>query len=80
LFPAVVSVTRDARASKTVVLKLVEELGFVGVDPGGLDESWRQPPGTLVTPTVCGAPCMKKDRTQEWRGTSNSPGSFTGLA
>ena len=32
--------------------KLVEELGFVGVDPGGLDDSWRQPPGTLVTPTV----------------------------
>jgi hypothetical protein len=63
LFPAVVSVTRDARASKTVVLKLVEELGFVGVDAGGLDESWRQPPGTLVTPTVCGAPCMKRAKT-----------------
>jgi len=48
LFPAVVSVTRDARASKTVVLKLVEELDFDGVDAGGLDESWRQQPGTPV--------------------------------
>jgi hypothetical protein len=63
IVPAVVSVTRDARASKTVVLKLVEELGFVGVDAGGLDESWRQPPGTLVTPTVCGASCMKRAKT-----------------
>ena len=35
-------------AAKTVVLKLVEELGFDGVDAGGLDKSWRQQPGTPV--------------------------------
>jgi hypothetical protein len=28
------------------VLKLIDELGFDGVDAGGLDESWRQQPGT----------------------------------
>jgi hypothetical protein len=33
IVPAVVSVTRDARASKTVVLKLVEELGFLASMP-----------------------------------------------
>jgi hypothetical protein len=27
------------------VLKLIDELGFDGVDAGGLDESWRQQPG-----------------------------------
>jgi hypothetical protein len=37
----------DARA-KGVVLRLVEELGFDGVDGGSLDESWRQQPGTPV--------------------------------
>jgi predicted dinucleotide-binding enzyme len=32
-------VAGDDDAAKTVVLKLVEELGFDGVDAGGLDES-----------------------------------------
>ena len=41
-------VAGDDDAAKTVVLKLVEELGFDGVDAGGLDESWRQQPGTPV--------------------------------
>ena len=34
--------------AKGVVLKLVDELGFDGVDAGGLDNSWRQQPGTPV--------------------------------
>jgi predicted dinucleotide-binding enzyme len=29
-------------------MKLVDELGFDAVDAGGLDESWRQQPGTPV--------------------------------
>ena len=37
----------DARA-KSVVLALVDELGFDGIDAGSLDESWRQQPGTPV--------------------------------
>ena len=35
----------DARAKK-VVMDLVEQLGFDAVDAGGIDESWRQQPGT----------------------------------
>ena len=31
-----------------MVLQLVNELGFDGVDAGGLDDSWRQQPGTPV--------------------------------
>jgi predicted dinucleotide-binding enzyme len=37
----------DARAKK-IILQLVNEMGFDGVDGGGLDDSWRQQPGTPV--------------------------------
>jgi 8-hydroxy-5-deazaflavin:NADPH oxidoreductase len=39
----------DARA-KGIVAGLVDELGFDGADAGGLDESWRQQPGS---PAYC---------------------------
>lgn len=38
----------DDDRAKSVVLKLIDELGFDGVDAGGLDDSWRQQPGTPV--------------------------------
>jgi predicted dinucleotide-binding enzyme len=41
-------VAGDDPAAKKVVLDLVDELGFDGVDAGTLDESWRQQPGTPV--------------------------------
>src|SRR5262245_49116883 len=41
-------VAGDDKAAKAVVLRLVDQLGFDGVDAGGLDESWRQQPGTPV--------------------------------
>jgi predicted dinucleotide-binding enzyme len=41
-------VAGDDRAAKAAVMKLVDELGFDAVDAGGLDESWRQQPGTPV--------------------------------
>jgi predicted dinucleotide-binding enzyme len=37
----------DAKA-KDLVIRLLDELGFDGVDAGSLDESWRQQPGTPV--------------------------------
>ena len=37
----------DAKA-KQVVMQLIDELGFDGVDAGGLADSWRQQPGTPV--------------------------------
>jgi hypothetical protein len=40
----------DARA-KAVVIDLIDQLGFDGIDAGGLDESWRQQPGTPVYTT-----------------------------
>jgi 8-hydroxy-5-deazaflavin:NADPH oxidoreductase len=38
----------DDKKAKDVVLRLLDELGFDGVDAGSLDESWRQQPATPV--------------------------------
>jgi hypothetical protein len=67
-------VAGDDAVAKAVVLKLVDELGFDGVDAGGLDESWRQQPGTPVYAKDFDAEGVRralseanKDRTPEWR-------------
>jgi predicted dinucleotide-binding enzyme len=41
-------VAGDSPAAKAKVMRLVDELGFDPVDAGGLDDSWRQQPGTPV--------------------------------
>ncbi|MBE7211552.1 MAG: NAD(P)-binding domain-containing protein [Gluconacetobacter diazotrophicus] len=41
-------VAGDEAAAKEAVLALVEALGFDALDAGGLDDSWRQQPGTPV--------------------------------
>jgi predicted dinucleotide-binding enzyme len=41
-------VAGDDAAAKAKVIELVEQLGFDAIDAGGLDESWRQQPGTPV--------------------------------
>ncbi len=41
-------VAGDDATAKEKVMRLVDELGFDPVDAGGLDESWRQQPGTPV--------------------------------
>jgi 8-hydroxy-5-deazaflavin:NADPH oxidoreductase len=76
-------VAGDVEAAKAVVLRLLDELGFDGVDAGRLDESWRQQPGSPVYATDFDAAGVKralaeatKERTPEWRATANSPGSF----
>ncbi len=43
-----VPVAGDDRGAKEVVIRLLDELGFDGVDAGTLNESWRQQPGTPV--------------------------------
>ena len=80
-------VAGDDAAAKAVVLKLVDELGFDGVDAGGLDESWRQQPGSPVYTKDFDVNGVRqalsearKDRTPEWRATANSPGTFAAPA
>lgn len=76
-------VAGDDDRAKGVVLRLVNELGFDGVDAGGIDESWRQQPGTPVYATDLDADGLRRalaeassERTAQWRATSNSPGTF----
>jgi predicted dinucleotide-binding enzyme len=74
-------VAGDVESSKAVVIRLLDELGFDGVDAGGLDESWRQQPGSPVYATdfdVAGVKRALSEATKEpeWRATANSPGSF----
>jgi 8-hydroxy-5-deazaflavin:NADPH oxidoreductase len=44
-------VAGDDAAAKAKVIELVEQLGFDAIDAGGLDQSWRQQPGTPVYTT-----------------------------
>jgi predicted dinucleotide-binding enzyme len=50
----------DAKA-KAIVIRLLDELGFDGVDAGPLDESWRQQPGTPVYGTDHDAKGVRED-------------------
>jgi predicted dinucleotide-binding enzyme len=76
-------VAGDDPAAKAVVIRLLDELGFDGVDAGGLDESWRQQPDTPVYGTDLDAEGVRRGlaeaspgRKPEWRATANSPGTF----
>ena len=67
-------VAGDDDEAKQVVLALLDELGFDGVDAGPLDESWRQQPGTPVYGAVADVDGIRAlladaspDRTAEWR-------------
>ncbi|MEV5339330.1 NAD(P)-binding domain-containing protein [Streptomyces sp. NPDC052676] len=68
-------VAGDDEAAKRKVRALIEELGFDTVDAGGIDESWRQQPGTPVYGLRGGVEAVRKalaeaspERTPEFRG------------
>ena len=67
-------VAGDDALAKAVVIELIEQLGFDGVDAGGLDDSWRQQPGTPVYCTDLDIEGVRKalaaaspKRPAEWR-------------
>jgi hypothetical protein len=67
-------VAGDSAYAKSVVMNLINELGFDAVDAGTLDESWRQQPGTPVYGATTDANGVRlaleaahNVRTQEWR-------------
>jgi predicted dinucleotide-binding enzyme len=75
-------VAGDDPTAKGIVLQLVDELGFDPVDAGGLDESWRQQPGTPVYTADLDADGVRRalakaspERKAEWRATADSPGT-----
>ena len=57
-------VAGDDKAAKAVVLKLIDELGFDGVDAGGLDDSWKQQPGSPVYGTDLDAEGVRRALSQ----------------
>jgi predicted dinucleotide-binding enzyme len=75
-------VAGDDKRAKEVVIRLLDQLGFDGVDAGGLDESWRQQPGTPVYGTDLDAVEVrnalaeaKPDRTPAFRAGGAAPAS-----
>ncbi|WP_278191867.1 NAD(P)-binding domain-containing protein [Streptomyces sp. TRM75563] len=67
-------VSGDDPAAKQTVRDLIDELGFDTVDSGGLDDSWRQQPGTPVYGNQGDVDAIVKaiseaspERTAEWR-------------
>lgn len=76
-------VAGDDERAKRVVFDLVDELGFDPIDAGGLDESWRQQPGAPVYTADLDAEGVRsaladasRERSPEFRATSDSPGSY----
>jgi predicted dinucleotide-binding enzyme len=74
-------VAGDDPKAKQMVLRLIEQLGFDGVDAGGLDDSWRQQPGTPVydkkldgTGVRHALAEARKERLPQWRATGNTRG------
>jgi len=75
-------VAGDEAAAKAAVLNLVDALGFDPVDAGGLDDSWRQQPGSPVygkdfdaAGVGAALAAAHEERTPEWRAASGSPGA-----
>ncbi|HET7212564.1 MAG TPA: NAD(P)-binding domain-containing protein [Terriglobia bacterium] len=73
-------VAGDDRRAKQIVMRLVDELGFDPVDAGGLDDSWRQQPGTPVYDVDRDAAGVRRalteaspERLPEWRATVDGP-------
>jgi predicted dinucleotide-binding enzyme len=69
-------VAGDDPAAKAVVIRLMDELGFDGVDAGSIAESWRQQPGTPVYAKDYDAESLRYAlaqaspvRTPEWRAS-----------
>ena len=74
-------VAGDDKRAKHAVIRLLDELGFDGVDAGGLDESWRQQPATPVYGTDLDADGVRKalaaakpERSAEFSTEEGSPG------
>ena len=73
-------VAGDDERAKDVVIRLLDQLGFDGVDAGSLDESWRQQPATPVYGADLDAEgvrkaltAAKRERRPEFSAEAGSP-------
>lgn len=74
-------VAGDDQRAKEVVMRLIDELGFDPVDDGGIDDSWRQQPGTPVYDIDRDVAGVRRalmeaspERKLEWRATAEAAG------
>ncbi len=74
----------DDPQAKAKVMALTNALGFDAVDAGGIDDSWRQQPGTPVytanldtAGTLRALAEARNERSPELSGTAASPGSWS---
>lgn len=77
------AVTGDDARHKEIVIGLLGDIGFEGVDAGTLAQSWRQQPGSPGYLQDFDAAGVRQAlaqatgvRTAEWKATENSPGTF----
>lgn len=77
------AVAGDEAGQKSVVRKLLDEIGFDTVDAGTIADSWRQQPGTPVycrdfdsTGVRAALQQARQERSAEWTATASSPGTF----
>ena len=75
-------VAGDDPSAKALVMRLVDELGFDAVDAGGIDQSWRQQPGTPVYGKDLDAKGVRlalaeasSKRRSQFQATEKSPGT-----
>jgi predicted dinucleotide-binding enzyme len=76
-------VSGDNANDKTIVIRLLDEIGFDGVDAGPISESWRQQPASPVYANDFDADGVRRalaeatpGRKPEWKATPQSPGTF----
>ena len=73
----------DDAGHKSVVARLLDDIGFDAVDAGTIAESWRQQPGTPgylqdfgVEGVRTALQQARPERTPQWTATDASPGTF----
>jgi predicted dinucleotide-binding enzyme len=76
-------VAGDNSKAKAVLMRLIDQLGFDAVDDGGLDDSWRQQPGTPVYSTDLNAEGVRRalaeasrKRPPEYQADERSPSTY----
>ncbi len=76
-------VAGDDPKAKALVMGLIDEIGFDPIDAGMLADSWRQQPGSPVYTHDYNADGVRRalsqatpERTPEFTGSTNSPGTF----
>ena len=77
------AVAGDDAGQKSIVARLLDDIGFDAVDAGAIAESWRQQPGTPgylqdfgIEGVRAALHQARPGRTAQWTATDASPGSF----